>query len=151
MSALIPAGQISPAKDSLTRHATAKVAVGSRRNTDDGQFVYITAGAALGGVAVSGEPVSIATTLAAAAIGDLDTGAFLGIAEAPFASGESGFIRTKGQCIAIVESGAVAGDYLQLSATAGKLKKITTSGSSIAIALAASDNASAAHIAIYLI
>ena len=82
--------------------------------------------------------------------GDLDVGAFIGIAEAPFASGEYGYIRVKGPASVVVESGAVAGDSLQLSGTVGKLKKTTTSGDQVATALAASDNASTAAIAVYV-
>lgn len=137
--------------DSEKRTTTAEAAVGQRVPSEDGEFVYIKAGAALGAVAVSGEPVSLAGGLDDCQVGDSDTGAFIGIAEAPFASGDYGYIRVKGPCLAIVESGAVAGDELQLSATAGKLKKITTSGTAVAIAREASDNASAAHKSIYLL
>ncbi len=129
------------------RSTTALIDVGARGFSEDGEFVYVKAAEA---IAVSGSPVSLSGGLAAVKIGDLDTGAFIGIAEAPFASGEYGYIRVKGPTLVIVESGAVAGDSLQLSGTATKLKKTTTSGDQVAIALAAADNASTAQISVYI-
>ncbi len=140
----------TPAQDSNTRSESALASVGSQAWAEDGEFVYVTAA---GATTASGQPVSIPTGsggLGGVVIGDLGTGAFAGIAEAPFASGESGYVRVKGPTTAVVESGAVGGSLLQLSDTAGKLKAITTSGDAIAIALTASDNDSAAAIAIYV-
>lgn len=138
---------LTPAKDSGTRSTTALAAVNSRAYSEDGEFVYVKAG---GAITTSGDPVSLSGTLSAVLRGDLDVGAFIGIAEAPFASGEYGYIRVKGPASVVVESGAVAGDSLQLSGTVGKLKKTTSSGDQIATALAASDNASTAAIAVYI-
>lgn len=140
----------TPAVDSTTRHDEAKIAVGTKAFSQDGEFVYVKAGGAIPASGTVG-PVSVATTLSAVVNGDSDTGAFLGVAEASFASGEWGFIRTKGPCTAVVESGASAGGYLQLSATAGKLKALTTSGTAIAIALEASNNDGLEAIDVYLI
>lgn len=147
MSRLTGPVMMTPAVDSLTRSTTALVAVGDRAYAEDGEFVYVTAGAA---ITTSGFTVSVNGPLSSVQPGSLSTGAFIGIAEAPFASGESGYVRVKGPASVIVESGAVAGDSLQLSATTGKLKKTTTSGDQCAIALAASDNASAAAISVYI-
>jgi hypothetical protein len=140
----------TPAVDSTTRHDEAKIAVGSKAFSQDGEFVYVQAGAAFPASGTVG-PVSVATTLSAVVTGDLDTGAFLGIADAAFASGEFGFIRTKGPATVVVESGAVAGNLLQLSATAGKLKVITTSGQGVAIALEAADDAGLAAKNVYIL
>jgi hypothetical protein len=149
MAATILTGPVlvTAAGTSAHRSTTAGATVGSRGYSENGEFVYVTAG---GAITVSGDPVSVAGALSAVVRGDSDSGAFLGCAEAPFASGESGYVRVKGETLMIVESGAVAGDEVQLSSTVGKLKKITTSGSAIGIALAASDNSSAARIAVYL-
>ena len=147
MSRLTGPVSLTPAVDSLTRHDEALAAIGSMAYGADGEFIYVTAG---GAITVSGDPVSASGALSAVVRGDLDVGAFLGIAEAPFASGESGYIRTKGPTTAVVESGAVAGGLLQLSGTVGKLKAITTSGTAVAVALEASDDASSAAIDIYL-
>lgn len=136
-----------PAIDGTTRHSTAQVTVGTQAWSEDGDWVYVTAG---GAITTSGDPVSVAGALSAVVRGDLDVGQFLGIAEAPFASGESGYVRRHGPTSVVVESGAVAGGGLQLSSTVGKLKAITTSGTQIAIALEASDNASAAAISVFL-
>jgi hypothetical protein len=142
-----------PAKDSLTRTPVTAVpatlaAIGSRAFGEFGEFIYVTAAAA---IATSGFAVSANSTLDAVQPGALGTGAFIGCAEAPFASGDSGYIRIHGPATMIVDSGAVAGDSLQLSATTGHLKKTTTSGDQVAIALAASDNASTAAIAVFLV
>lgn len=141
---------MTPAIDSTTRSTTALAAVGSRAYSEDGEFIYVKAA---GATTASGQPVSVPTGsggLSGVVIGDLDTGAFSGIADALFASGEYGYVRVKGPASVVVESGAVGGDLLQLSGTAGKLKKITTSGDAIAVALTASDNASAAAIDVYI-
>jgi predicted RecA/RadA family phage recombinase len=140
MSVLTGPRMASPAVDSLTRHSTAQTAVGTMAYSDDGEFVYVTAS----GTIASGSPVSASGTLAAVLEGDLDTGAFLGVAEAAFTSGQSGFIRTKGICNAVVASGTTVGLELQLSATGGQLKPITTSGSAVAVALQANASAAAA-------
>ena len=149
MSATVLTGPVEfvPAKDSTTRSTTALASVGSRAYAENGEFVYVGAG---GAITTSGDPVSASGALSAVLRGDLDVGAFLGCAEAPFASGEYGYIRVKGPASMVVESGAVAGDSLQLSGTVGKLKKTTASGDQVAIALAASDDASTAAIAVYI-
>lgn len=135
--------------DSAKRHSSAQHTVGAIGYSEDGQFVYVTAGGAIG---TSGDPVTLNGALSAVVRGDLDVGAFLGCAESPFASGESGFIRTKGKTLMVVESGAVAGDELELSGTVGKLKKYAgTTRRACAIAQAASDNASTARIEVYLL
>jgi hypothetical protein len=148
MSILTGPVMATPAKDSLTRSATALADVGSRAFGELGEFIYVTAAEA---ITTSGFAVSASGALSAVKTGNSSTGAFLGCAEAPFASGESGYIRIAGPCSMIVDSGAVAGDSLQISATAGHLKKTTTSGDQCAIALAASDNASTAAIAVFLV
>lgn len=143
MSKLSGPKQLFAVADSLQRDSTAKETVGDRAFGDDGEFIYVTAGES---IPSSGDPVSIDGALTSVKLGDRDTeGAFLGCAESPFASGESGYIRVKGPASMIVESGAVAGDELELSTTEAKLKKITSSGVAVAIALEASDNASAAR------
>jgi hypothetical protein len=147
MARLSGPNQFAPAVDSLTRHATAQATVGHRISNADGAYVYVTAG---GAITTSGDPVSAAGGLNAVVRGDLDVGAFLGIAEAPFASGESGYIRVQGPTTAVVESGAAAGSLIELSGNVGKLKPITTSGRAVGCMLAASDDAGAALKAIYL-
>lgn len=149
MSELTGPVMLYPASDSLTRHSSAQTTVGNRAYGEDGEFVYVTAGEA---IPASGDPVSIDGALSAVKLGDRDTeGAFLGCAEAPFASGESGYVRVKGPASMVVESGAVAGDELELSATEAKLKKITTSGTVVAVALEASDDAGTARKSVFLI
>lgn len=142
MSTLSGPRMLYAVADSLQRDTTAKETVGVRAYSDDGEFVYVGAAEA---ITASGDPVSVAGALSAVKRGDRDTeGAFLGIAEAPFASGEYGYVRVKGPASTVVASGAVAGDELELSGTEGQLKKITTSGVAVAIALEASDDASTA-------
>jgi hypothetical protein len=138
---------IAPAETSLTRHSTAKIAVGSKVRGDDGEFVYVKAG---GAITASGDPVSVTTGLDAVVRGDSGVGAFIGIAEAPFASGEYGFIRVSGPAEVVVESGASAGGLLELSGTVGKLKAITTSGSAVAIINEASDDDSTARVSVLI-
>jgi hypothetical protein len=147
MSRLTGPVMVSPATDSTTRHATAQVPVGTRAESFDGAFAYVTAG---GTISSGGDPVSVAGGLDAVVRGDADVGAFLGIAEAAFASGESGFVRTKGPTTAVVESGAAAGDYLELSDTVGKLE-VLASGVPVAIALEASDDDGVDQIDIYVL
>jgi hypothetical protein len=139
---------LSAVGDSATRHSSAQATPGARAYSEDGEFVYVTAG---GAITTSGDPVTLAGVISAVVRGDLDTGAFLGCAEAPFASGESGYVRTKGPTLMVVESGAVAGDELELSGTVGKLKKYAgTTRRAVAIATVASDNASTARILVHL-
>jgi hypothetical protein len=123
------------------------VSVGSRGYSEDGEFVFVKAGAAFPASGSVG-PVCSASDLEDCVTGDSDTGAFVGIADAPFASGEYGYVRTKGPATVVVESGALAGGLLQLSATAGKLKALTTSGVAVAVAEADSDDAALDPIAV---
>lgn len=132
---------VTPAQDANSRHSTPKVTVGTRAFSEDGEFVYVTAIVA---TVSSGEPVSLVNSFAGVKRGDSDVGGFLGIAEAPIASGQSGYVRVKGPCTAQVASGVVAGGLLELSATVGFLKALTTSGQSVGVALAASPNADGA-------
>lgn len=147
MSKLTGPVAVVPASDSLSRHATALASVGSRAFSEDGEFVYVGAG---GAITASGDPVSVAGELSAVLRGGTGVGAFLGSAEAPFASGEYGYIRVKGPTTGVVESGAVAGDQIELSSNVGKFKKITTSGTAVGICKATSDNAGSAAVAIHL-
>jgi len=135
---------------STARHSTAQVTVGSKGYSEDSEFVYVTAGGAFPASGSVG-PVSITSGFDAVVTGDSDVGEFVGVADAAFASGESGYIRTKGPATCVVESGAVAGQALQLSATAGKLKALTTSGTRVAIALEASDDDGLDPIDIYIV
>jgi hypothetical protein len=137
---------LAPHNDANTRHTTAQVTLGSRAFSEDGEFVYVTAA---GAISTSGSPVVAPSGFASVVNGDRDLGGLLGVCDAPFASGESGYVRTKGPITAVVASGVVAGDELELSATAGQFKKITTSGQAVAMAFAASPNADG-RTAIYL-
>lgn len=140
-------GGFGPAVSLLTRHSTAQVTVGTINQTENGEVVYIGAG---GAITASGDPVSVAGALSACVRGDLDVGVCAGMAEAPFASGEYGWIRKSGPCSMVVESGAAAGVGVQLSSTVGKLKAITTSGTQIGVMLEASDDAGTARKSVYL-
>jgi len=144
---------VTPASDSHSRHATALASLGSRAYSEFGEYVYVTAGEA---ISASGDPVSLDGGLGAVKRGDADTeGAFFGVAESPFASGESGYVCVKGfdpdGVDSVVASGAVAGDFLEMSGTEGQFKKITSSGVAVAVALEASDDASTARIDIMLL
>jgi len=140
--------KFGPAVDPTTRYTTAVVPVGTRNKSDDAEWLFVKAG---GAITASGDPVSISTGgLSGAVRGDLDVGQCIGMAYSPFASGEYGYIQTKGLTTMVVESGAVAGGGLQISGTVGKLKAITTSGTQIAVMNEASDDAGTARKSVYL-
>ncbi len=143
MGSIILSGPVlvTPADNANSRHSEAKATVGTRGFSEDGEFVYVGATVA---TSASGEPVSLVSSFSAVVRGDADLGGFLGVAEAPIASGEYGYVRVKGPCTAQVASGVVAGNRLELSATVGFLKAITTSGVSVGIALEASPDAGGA-------
>lgn len=130
----------TPAQNSLSRFDSEVIAVGTKAFSADGEYVFVKAG---GAITASGDPVSASGTLSAVLRGDLDVGGFIGVAEAPFASGEYGWVKTKGTVDAVVASGTTVGQELQLSATVGQLKAITTSGTAVAVALAANAGAAA--------
>lgn len=130
----------TPAEDSLSRFSTEVISVGTRAFSADGEYLFVKAG---GAITASGDPVSVDGLLSAVKRGDADVGAFIGVAEAPFASGEYGWIKTRGSVDAVVASGTAAGDELELSGTVGELKPLTTSGAAVGKALAANTGAAA--------
>jgi len=83
----------TPAEDSLSRFDSEVIAVGTRAFAADGEYLFVKAG---GAITASGDPVSVDGLLSAVKRGDIDVGAFIGVAEAPFASGEYGWIKTRG-------------------------------------------------------
>lgn len=124
--------------DSLKRSTTALEPVGKVVYTEDGAYLYVKAAGAL---TASGDPVSIDGLLSVGVKrGDLDVGSFIGVSEAPFASGEYGYIKAKGLVQAVLASGTTVGGRVQLSATVGQLTNITTSGDAVGIALEAGAN-----------
>ncbi len=148
MATLSGPKQFFPAGDTLTRTTDAQATVGSRgESPDGGVYIYVKAG---GAITASGDAVGISTNLSAVVTADLGVASFLGVTEAPFASGEYGYVQIKGSVSAVVESGAAAGTLVELSANAAKLKPITTSGAAVGIMLEASDNAGTARKAVYL-
>lgn len=123
--------------DATVRTTDARATLGTRGFSEDGEFVYVKSVIAN---VNSGEPVTLRSGFDTVERGDADRGGFLGVAEVPLASGEYGYVRVKGPCEAYVASGVVAGGMLELSATIGQLKALTSSGQSVGIALEASPN-----------
>lgn len=148
MATLSGPQQFFPAGDTLTRTTDAQDTVGkTAKSTAGDEYIYVKAG---GAITASGDAVGISTNLSAVVTADLGVASFLGVAEAPFASGEYGYVQIKGSVSAVVESGAAAGTLVELSANAAKLKPITTSGRAVGIMLEASDNDGAARKSVYL-
>jgi DNA-binding beta-propeller fold protein YncE len=146
-----PASAAAPG-DSLKRSPAtvgARAPIGQVAYSEDGRFVYVTAS---GAITASGDAVSMTTDLLSVVRGSTSAGAFIGCSEAPMASGDSGYIRTQGPCSMVVDSGAVAGDVLELSSNTGKLSKYVAASVKrpVGVALAASDNAGVAAINVYL-
>lgn len=133
--------------NSLDRSTTARATVGSLASSEVATYIYVGAGEA---ITTSGDPVSANAALSSVKRGDTDTGAFLGVAEAPFASGEYGYIVKRGLTSAVLASGVAAGGLVELSATVGQLKAITTSGTAVGVALEAAANSSDVKKSVYL-
>lgn len=131
------------AHDSLKRSTTPLAPLGQIVYTEDGAYMYVKAA---GAITASGDAVApsglIQSTGGIVRAGSTTLG-FLGIAEAPFASGEYGYIKTKGFADAIVASGTTANSLLQTTTTSGTLGNITTSGTAVAVALEANTGAAA--------
>lgn len=134
---------MSAAINSLTRSSTALAPLGQIVDTQDGSYMYIKAA---GAITVSGDAVAPSGLLQSTGGGvraASTTLGFIGVAEAPFASGEYGYIKRKGFVDAMVASGTTANSLLQTTTTSGVLGNITTSGTGIAIALEANPGAAA--------
>lgn len=131
------------AHDSLKRSTTPLAPLGQIVYTEDGAYMYVKAA---GAVTASGDavaPSGLIQSTGGIVRADSPTVGFLGIAEAPFASGEYGYIKTKGFADAIVASGTTANSLLQTTTTSGTLGNITTSGTAVAVALEANTGAAA--------
>ena len=134
---------MSAAINSLTRSDTALAPLGQIVPTQDGAYMYIKAA---GAITVSGDAVAPSGLLQSTGGGvraASTTLGFIGVAEAPFASGEYGYIKCKGFVDAMVASGTTANSLLQTTTSSGVLGNITTSGTGIAIALEANTGAAA--------
>lgn len=132
---------------SSARHSSALIAVGSRAYSQDGEYVFIKAIATI----PINTPVGTITDLSNCQAGDLGVAEYVGVADAAFASGEWGYVRVRGPAGVVVESGASAGEFLELSATVSTLKTLTTSGVAVARLEEDSDDAGAAAVACQLI
>jgi hypothetical protein len=142
---------VTAAVNSLTRTTTqSEVPLGQKVQTQDGEYMYVKAA---GAVTVSGDAVApsglIQSTGGIVRAASTTLG-FLGVAEAPFASGEYGYIKTKGFVSAMVASGTTANSLIQTTATSGVLGNVTTSGTAVGMALEANAGAAAAK-AVYLL
>jgi hypothetical protein len=143
MAQIKGAPSISAAVSSLTRSTTQLAPLGQIVPTEDGEYMYIKAA---GAITVSGDGVQASGLLQSTGGGVRSastTAGFLGVAEAPFASGEYGYIKRKGFVDAMVASGTTANGILQTTTTSGVLGNITTSGTGIGIALEANTGAAA--------
>lgn len=137
---------------STDRSSTAKAPVGSRAYSEDGEYVYVKAAAAVtgSGVAVMGNggTLSASGVIKTPATADKP---FFGVAEVPFASGEYGYVKVKGPCDIALASGTTAGSYLATVATSGTLGAVTTSGTSRAVSLVAGNDDGVTPVACFLL
>lgn len=131
------------AHDSLKRSTTPLAPLGQIVYTEDGAYMYVKAAGAITASGDAVAPSGLIQSTGGIVRADSPTLGFLGIAEAPFASGEYGYIKTKGFADAIVASGTTANSLLQTTTTSGTLGNITTSGTAVAVALEANTGAAA--------
>jgi len=131
------------AHDSLTRSTTPRATLGQIVYTEDGAYMYVRAAGAITASGDAVAPSGLIQTTGGVVRASSPTLGFLGIAEAPFASGEYGYIKIKGFADAVVASGTTANSLLQTTTTPGTLGNITTSGTAVAVALEANTGAPA--------
>lgn len=140
---------VSAAINSLTRSTTQLAPLGQIVATEDGAYMYVKAA---GAITASGDAVQASGLLQSTGgvvRAASTTLGFVGVAEAPFASGEYGYIKTKGFVDAVLASGTTANSIVQTTTASGVLGNITTSGTGIGVALEANAGAAAA-LKVYL-
>src|SRR5690606_41465229 len=115
------------AHDSLTRSTTPLAPLGQIVYTEDGAYMYVKAAGAITASGDAVAPSGLIQTTGGVVRAASPTLGFLGIAEAPFSSGEYGYIKTKGLADAHVASGTTANSPLQTTTTPGPRRNITTS------------------------
>ncbi len=150
MAKITGPASISASIDSLSRHSEPQAPLGQIVWSEDGAYRYIRAAAA---ITASGDAVAPSGAMTTSAGGYIRSASptlgFGGVAEAPFASGEFGYVKIKGLVNAMVVSGATINALLQTTTTTGALGTITTSGTGIGYLLEDTDGT--APVSVYLL